>query len=217
MLMLACGSAWAQAPATQDSTAVADTADSEENVIGGRPQLGNVQREANVLGSPVYYNLDGSVREGGHRGNPRGEYVRPRHHWRNTLDSRFCSYFCEAEGMFGTGDIAIGLNFTYLPNRWGIYGSLLTGLVNDYATLGPVLRLTDYDDIVDWHLYGGMMVGDGVGAEVGMRIASPKNDSNFGWCTGSMGMAFIDGESYVTFGLSLDITAISLLSLLILF
>ena len=209
LLLLACGTAWAQEVVT-DSTMVADT-----NVIGGRVQRIGVQREQNVLGAPVYYNLDGSLRTPGHRGNPRGEYVRPQHHWRNTLDSRYCSYFCELEGMLGTGDLAIGLNFTYLPNRWGVYGSLLTGLAHDYASLGTALRLVDYDSPCDWHLYGGLTVGDGIGGEVGMRIAAPKQDGNFGWCTGSMGMVFMDGEAYITFGMSLDIAALTTLSLLL--
>ncbi len=216
LMLLACTSVWAQ-DVVRDSAAVADTSDTEENVIGGRPQRSNVQSKANVLGAPVYYNLDGSVRTpGGHRGNPRGEYVRPRHHWRNTLDSRFNSYFCEVEGMLGTGDVAIGMNFTYLPNRWGVYGSLMTGMLHDYASLGPALRLSDFDDPCDWHLYGGIMMGDGVGGEVGMRIASPRHDGAFGWCSGSMGMAFLDGESYITFGLSLELTALVALSLLLL-
>lgn len=212
LFTLACGMVWAQSEGV-DSTAATDT---NANVIGGRVQRTNVQREANVLGAPVYYNLDGSVRTAdGYRGNPRGEYVRPSHHWRNTLDSRFCSYFCEVEGMLGTGDLAIGLNFTYLPNHWGVYGSLLTGLVHDYTSLGVALRLSDYDSPCDWHLYGGLTMGDGVGGEFGMRIASPRQNSSFGWCTGSMGMVFMDGEAYMTFGVSLDIAALTALSLLL--
>lgn len=212
LLTLACSAVWAQSEAT-DSTAANDT---EENVIGGRVQRTNAQREANVLGAPVYYNLDGSVRSRDNRhGNPRGEYVRPRHHWRNTLDSRFCSYFCEAEGMFGTGDAAIGINFTYLPEKWGVYGSLLTGFNHDYTSLGVAMRLADYDSPCDWHLYGGLTVGDGIGGELGMRIAAPKQNGNFGWCTGSMGMVFMDGEAYITLGVSLDVAALTALSLLL--
>lgn len=212
LLLLACTGAWAQ-DVVRDST---DAVDTNENVIGGRPQRTNVQHEANVLGTPVYYNLDGSVRTAGHRGNPRGEYMRPRHHWRNTLDSRFNTYFCGVEGMFGSEDIAVGLNFTYLPNRWGIYGSLLTGVHHDYASLGAALRLSDYDDACDWQLYGGIVAGDGMGGELGMRIAAPRHNGTFGWCSGSMGMVFLDGSSYVTLGLSLDLSAIVALSLIIL-
>lgn len=216
LILLACGTAWAQ-DTVRTAPAASDTADTEENVIGGRPQRTNVQPKANVIGAPVYYNTDGSVRSrDNQRGNPRGEYVRPRHHWRNTLDSRFNSYFCEVEGMLGTGDLAVGMNFTYLPNRWGVYGSLLGGINHDYVTLGPVVRLSEYDDPCDWQLYGGLMAGDGIGAEAGMRLAAPKRGGSFGWCSGSMGMAFIDGESYFTFGFSLDLTAIIALSLILL-
>lgn len=213
LFLLAYGTIWAQDTVRRTT---ADTADAEENVIGGRPQRSNVQHKANVLGAPVYYNLDGSVQSAtNNHGNPRGEYTRPQHHWRNTLDSYFNSYFCEVEGMLGTGDLALGLNFTYLPKRWGVYGSLLAGLVNSYATIGPIVRLSDYGDPCDWHLYGGLATGDGLGGEVGMRIASPKSNGAFGWCSGSMGMVFLDGESYVTFGLSLDLAAIAAISLIL--
>ena len=215
LMLLSCGGVWAQD--TLRTATAADSDAAEENVIGGRPQRTNVQRESNVLGAPVYYNLDGSLRTSDNRhGNPRGEYVRPRHHWRNTLDSRFCTYFCEAESMLGPSDLAIGLNFAYLPDRWGIYGSLLTGINHDYASLGPVLRVSSFDDFCDWHLYGGLLVGHSIGGEVGMRIAAPRDHGSFGWCSGSMGMAFIDGKSFVTIGLSLDITAIAALCLILL-
>ncbi len=216
LLLLMSGFVWAQ-DVVRDTTTTADTVESDENVIGGRPQRSNAGRKADVLGAPVYYNLDGSVRTAdGYRGNPRADYVRPRHHWRNTLDSRYCPYFCEVETMIGVADVALGLNFTWLPSRWGVYGSMLGGINKNYASLGPALRLVDYDAVCDWHLYGGVVVGDGVGGEVGMRFASPRHDGAFGWCSGSMGMTFLDGESYITFGLSLDLTAIVVLSLILL-
>ena len=193
----------------------ADTADTEENVIGGRPQLSNTQRESNVLGSPVYYNLDGSVRRGGDRGNPRGEYQMPEHHYKNTLSRHFNTYFCEVEGMLGEKDMAIGLNFTYLPERWGIYGSMLTGYRRNYASLGAALRLSDTYDDLDWQLYGGVICGDGIGGEGGMRIGGSRSDSGFGWCTGSMGVAVMDGRGYFTLGLSLELSTIVALSLLL--
>ncbi len=193
-----------------------DTSDAEENVIGGRVQRTNVQKESNVLGAPVYYNLDGSVRSGNHRGNPRGEYVRPKHHYQNTLGNNFNSYFCEAEFLVGEKDQAIGLNFTYLPDRWGVYCSMLTGFRYNYFSVGPALRFSEVDDWCDWQLYGGLMVGDGLGGELGLRIASEKTRSNFGWCSGSMGVAVMDGRGYLTLGMSIDLTAITALSLLIL-
>ena len=195
--------------------APADTTDNEENVIGGRVQRTNTQKESNVLGTPVYYNLDGSVKEGNHRGNPRGEYNMPEHHYRNTLSRHFNTYFCELEGMFGPKDIAGGFNFTYLPERWGMYGSMMVGLRRNYASVGAALRLSDTYDEFDWHLYGGVICGDGVGGEGGIRIGGTRSDSGFGWCTGSMGVAVMDGRGYLTLGLSLEIAALTTLALLL--
>ena len=168
-----------------------------------------------MLGTPVYYNLDGSVRRDGNRGNPRGEYRMPEHHYKNTLGNRFNTYFCEVEGMFGPKDIAVGANFTYLPERWGMYGSMMAGIRRNYASLGAALRLSETDYDFDWHLYGGVICGDGVGGEVGMRFGGTRGDSGFGWCTGSMGVAVMDGRGYFTLGLSLEITALTALSLLL--
>lgn len=216
LALLACGTAWSQTPAI-DTAAVADTADSEENVIGGRVMRSNEQKESNVLGAPVYYNIDGSVRSGGHRGNPRpaGEYNRPLHHYRNTLSSKFNTYFCEGEVMLGDKDCAIGMNFTYLPERWGVYGSMLAGGRHNYASLGAALRFSDTEDDIDWHLFGGVICGDGFGGEFGMRMGSSRNKSGFGWCTGSMGVVVMDGRGYMTLGLSLDLMAITGLTLLL--
>lgn len=213
LMLLACCAAWAQNPDKKGSAA--DTADTEENVIGGRPQYSNRSKEANVLGTPVYYNRDGSVRTPGNHGNPRGEYQLPEHHWRNTLGSHFNTYFCEAEAMIGDKDVAVGMNFTYLPERWGMYGSMLVGERHSYLSLGPTLRFSDKYDELDWQLYGGVMIGDGVGGEFGMRIAGSRNESGFGWCSGSMGVAVMDGRGYMTLGLSLEITAIAALSVLL--
>lgn len=193
----------------------ADTTGTEENVIGGRVERRNTQKESNVLGTPVYYNLDGSVRHGDDRGNPRGEYFMPNHHYKNTLSRHFNTYFCEVEGLFGPKDIAAGINFTYLPEQWGVYGSMLAGFRRNYASLGAALRLSDIDYDFDWHLYGGVICGDGVGGEIGMRIGGTRSDSGFGWCTGSMGVAVMDGRGYLTLGLSLEITALTGLSLLL--
>lgn len=213
LVLLAGGMAWAQVPADTTVTGTADT--TEENVIGGRVQRTNIQSEPNVLGAPVYYNLDGSVRVGGYRGNPRGEYMMPDHHYRNTLSRHFNSWFCEAEAMVGDKDAAVGMNFTYLPERWGIYGSMLAGRRYNYASLGAALRLSDTYDIIDWHLYGGLIYGDGVGGECGMRIGATRGKTGFGWCTGSMGVAVMDGRGYLTLGLSLDVTAMAALTVLL--
>lgn len=216
-LIFVAGTVWAQ-DVVRDSVppAVADTADDGENVIGGRVQLSNPQKEPNVIGMPVYYNRDGSKRSATYRGNPRGAYQMPRHHYQNTLDRQFCSVFFECEGMLNADDLAAGFNVSYLPNRWGAYCSLLGGINYRYVSAGPVLRLSDVDNSLDWQLYGGLMYSAGFGGEVGVRIASAKNQSEFCMTSFSMGVGCVGGDPFFTMGLSVDLMAISGLSLLLL-
>lgn len=208
-ILLSGSIAWAQ-DVVRDSVpaAVADSADAEENVIGAKPAVRPVatRREANVLGAPVYYNVNGSVRGSG---DTSAIYRRPKHHYLNNLDDRYCSFFAEGEALTGASDLAYGLNFTYLPKRWGAYGSLLIGLNHDYLSAGPVLRLSDYESMFDWQLYGGVMFsGRSVGGEVGVRIAVPQRSSEFCLTSVSMGCAIVGSHAFVTVGASVDIIAI---------
>ncbi len=209
LMLLACGTVWAQ-DVVRDSVpaAVADTADSEENVIGAKPAAkpAGTRREANVLGAPVYYDQNGNVRGSA---NPSAVYHRPKHHYFNNLDDRFCSFFAEGEVLNGNSDYALGVNFTYLPKRWGAYGSVLFGVKHDYLSVGPVLRLSGYDSVLDWQLYGGVMFGGrSAGGEVGIRMAAPQHESEFGFLSASMGVAVVGSHAFVTFGASFDVIAI---------
>lgn len=217
ILLAFCGTVWSQ-DVVRDSVppASADTTDDGENVIGGRVQRTNIQKEPNVIGAPVYYNYDGSVRTRANRGNPRGYYQMPRHHYQNTLDNHFCSYFFEGEGMLGTDDAALGFNMSYVPNRWGAYCSLLRGINYNYVSAGPVLRLSDVENSIDWQLYGGLMYSGGFGGEVGLRVATAKGSGEFCWTSASTGVCFFDGATLFTLGLSIDLMAVSGLSLLML-
>lgn len=219
MLLLAGGSVWAQ-DVVRDTVVPPATAtdtidDDEENVIGGRPQRSkNVQREPNVLGTPVYYDTIGNA-----IGSKRqwSEYHRPRHHFLNNLEDRYCSFFLEAQTMLGPADVAGGVSFAYLPQRWGAYGSLRAGTRDGYVSLGPVLRLSGYESNIDWHLYGGLLFATrSVGAEAGLRIALPRRSTGFCWTSASMGLATVRGDVYLTAGISFDIVALSALSLLFL-
>ena len=205
VLLLACGSVWAQ-DVVRDSVAAtaADTADNEENVIGAKPTPRSSRREANVLGAPVYYNQNGSLR----CGDTAMPYRRPKHHYLNNLEERYHSIFAEGEVLRGNSDYAFGLNFTYLPKRWGAYGSVLLGARHDYLSVGPALRLSDYDSYLDWQLYGGIMFGGrSTGAEVGLRIATPQHDGEFCITSASMGMAIVGNHAFVTFGASIGVMA----------
>ena len=107
----------------------------------------------------------------------------------------------------GNNDMAIGFNFTYLPERWGIYGSLLGGFSHGYASLGPALRLSDNGDMLDWHLYGGVMVSNHLGGELGLRMAAPRRDGRFCWESLSIGVGMVGRHPFLTCGLSLEISA----------
>lgn len=206
--------AWCGVATAQDvvrDTAAAPVADSveadEPNVIGGRVDSSYLQRrprtqkEQNIFGTPVYYSPSLAKR--------------PAHHYRNSLSDRYCGFFVEAESMFGPHYVALGANFTYLPERWGAYASLLGGYRGSYLSAGPAVRLSGYDDDLDWHLYGGVVFADNhVGCEGGVRIASIQRGSDFCWMSASMGLGVIAGDTYLTLGVSLDIVAVTTLAFL---
>ena len=201
-----------------DSVAV-DEEDDEPNVIGAQPSVRKPKGEANILGAPVYYDRDGGVR-GEHPRHYRngeapssGRYQMPKHHYLNNLGTNFSSFFFEIETLLGPRDIAIGANLTYLPERWGVYGSALYGHYRNYWSVGPAVRLSGRDSFFDWQLYGGAMFADRrLGGEVGIRIASQARRSEFCWTSASLGWAFINGDSYLTVGLSLEVTALTALA-----
>ena len=186
VMLLTAGCVWAQNP-VRDSVPNDDADDTEENVIGGRVMRTNGVRRSN------HPQRDG--------------YQRPRHHYRNTLDNSYCSYFFEVEGMSGS-DMAVGVNFTYLPNRWGAYASVLNGYYHDYLSVGPVVRLSDYDYGIDLQLYAGAIFGRHIGGEMGFRMALPQRNGEFCWNSASVGIGIQNGGAFVTAGLSLELSAI---------
>ncbi|MBP3763830.1 MAG: hypothetical protein J6I49_08160 [Bacteroidales bacterium] len=203
-----------------DSIAVDDDEEDDgPNVIGAQPMPSRPKGEANVLGVPVYYDREGNVR-GSHQApahrrgqSPQGVYRMPEHHYRNNVGFNFNSCFFEVETLIGTRDAALGASFTYLPERWGVYGSALGGVHRNYFSVGPALRLSGRESALDWHLYGGALFsGRRTGGEVGLRIASQAGSSKFCWTSASMGMAFLNNQTYLTIGLSLEVAALSALT-----
>lgn len=198
----------------RDSTAVADTADTEENVIGATPTPRKYKsKSGNVLGAPVYYDLNGN-RIGD--GLPSADstvgqqiYRRPKHHYLNNLDDRYSTFFFEGEVLVGSSSMGLGANLTILPERWGGYGSVVFGMNEGYFSVGPVLRLSGYDSWLDWQLYGGLVLGDRhLGAEGGLRVAAPKRNGELCWTSMSLGFATLNGDVYMTMGFSLDMLAV---------
>jgi hypothetical protein len=217
VLFLSCATVWAQdvvrdsvPPVPADSTYGNIGVDTtEENVIGAKPTKHERQqrREANILGTPVYYDANGNVRGSA---NTSSVYHRPKHHYLNNLSDRFCSIFAEGKILNGSYNDALGLSFTYLPERWGGYGSLMIGTdYRQYVSLGPALRLSDYDSSIDWQLFGGFITNfHTAGAEVGLRMATAQHHSEFCWTSASMGVAIVGEKPYLTFGASFDIIAL---------
>lgn len=228
-LLLMGGTVWAQ-DVVRDTVAtaaapvtVADTLDTddndtidEENVIGAKPSAkkSSEKKEPNVLGAPVYYDVYGNVQGSG---NSSSTYHRPKHHYLNNLDSRYCNIFVEGAMLAGGHDVAVGGSFTWLRKRWGVYGSAFGGRRHTYLNLGVALRLSGYQSGLDWQLYGG--VGGGgrhLGGEAGVRIALPKRNGEFCWSSVSLGYANYGGYGFLTAGLSLDLIVFSSAALLLL-
>lgn len=218
-LTLAWGSLWAQdvvrdtlksnaVSVPTDSVAVDDD-DDEENVIGARPSSYKKGGEANILGAPIYYDSTGHAYGTGEPASravllPHGEVsLRP-----VEIDN-FNHFFLELEGITNYHNVAVGLNFTYLPRRVGVYGSALFGSRTQYFSLGAALRLSSATCRTDWQLYGGATMSRTLGAEAGLRLAeTARNDGRFAWRSVSMGWALYNGHHYFTMGLSLEVTAL---------
>ena len=215
-IIIALTLAWTAVQAqdiVRDSIA-ADTTDTEENVIGARPspRAKGEKKERNILGTPVYYDRNGNVI--GTSRPARKEYHMPRHHYMNNMKHYCNSYFVECKGLFGS-DYAAGVAFTYLPDRWGIYGSWMANKFRSYVTVGPALRLSSADSKMDLQVYGGLMYTRRVGAEVGLRISGLKDKHNYSLISGTVGMAYIGNVGYITTGISLELTAACLLGILV--
>lgn len=180
---------------------VDSTASAGERVLGDEPQV-RTQRERNVLGAPVYYDTLGNV-IGQHQPSD-GVYRRPRHHFHNRLENDFNNFFFEFQMLLGGRQgFATGAMLTWLPQRWGLYGSALVNWDYGHYSIGPALRLSDCGDYFDWQLYGGLAFDRRVGFEGGMRIAGPRSQSGFAWTSLSLGGGYVHGHGYMTFGLSL--------------
>lgn len=218
-LTLAWGSLWAQdvvrdstkaTPAVipADSIAV-DEDDDEPNVIGAKPMPRKGSGEANILGAPIYYDSTGHAYGTGEPASrvahlPHGEVLHP-----VEIDV-FNHYFFELEVMAHYRNAAVGFNFTYLPRRVGIYGSILFGSYSQYYSLGAALRLSANSHRIDWQLYGGATWHNTLGAEAGIRLAGTARDNDrFAWRSGSLGWALYNGRHYLTVGVCIEIAALA--------
>jgi len=146
-------------------------------------------------------------------------------------DPQYSRYFLEANVHLGYSEkldnlgAGFGINAAYIPKRWGAY---MDGFCSRFkysnamlyryqVSMGVVVRPVMEPSSVDWQVFlGPSMGGLNWGYELGTRLAvGSLNDTNkFSWISGSLSMIqTLDGTFY-TLGLSLELSAIVLLSIL---
>jgi len=167
------------------------------------------QSNRNVLGAPVYYDTMGNVI--GQQAD--SFYHRPKHHFHNRLEYDFSSFFLEGEALLGPNDLAIGAQMAWVPQRWGVYCSGLTGVYYNYLSAGPVVRLSDCGDRIDWQMYAGLVASHRWGAEMGFRMAAPRQWGDFCWTSMSLSFGYANRMSYFTLGFSLTLSSVVALTI----
>ena len=161
--------------------------------------------ERNLIGMPVYYDTLGNII--GQDAPKDSLYHRPKHHFHNRLENEFCSVFLEGQTRLER-NMSLGAQMAWVPQRWGIYGSGCISRDRCNFSVGPVLRLSDCGDWIDWQLYGGLSSSFlALGAEMGVRVASPKLWGDFCWTSFSLTVGHIHETNYVALGFSLTLTS----------
>ena len=145
----------------------------------------------------------------------------------------FSKHFLETKVIYGPGDsdpehvmmniaLGFGVQYTYLPNRWGWYGgvSYIFGPKQDYTGLtgGAVYRILDATHKIDLQAYSGLSCGLGYssnlfikpGLDAGFRIApgAKAGRSKFAWTSFSIGRTHFYDKPVYTVGFSISLSAI---------
>ena len=128
----------------------------------------------------------------------------------------YSRYFVECILAVGDSYNGGGISVAYLPKRLGGYASFIGTDETLIFSGGLALRPVATESFMDWQLYGGAAVGNGMGIEYGTRISANANGNGgaFSWLSGSVGRIVFSQTRYTTFGLSIDLA--SFLSLLFL-
>lgn len=108
---------------------------------------------------------------------------------------------------------AIGMTGAYVPEVWGGYLTWQFGN-KQWIAGGAEYRLSTPWMKTDWHLFGGLAVGDGVGGEVGVRVAANSfvNRGKLALLSGSAGIRATNEGVYFVGGLSVGLSAVALLT-----
>ena len=149
---------------------------------------------------------------------------------------RFSKHFAEAKFIFGpvveqddrptqfNVDVGIGIQYTYLYDRWGWYGGLsyIDGKYKNYVgvTGGAAYRVSNASSKIDFQVYSGLSCGFGLtsnnhliiypGLDAGFRIApgAKAGRSKFAWTSFSIGRTHFYDKPVYTVGFSISLSAI---------
>ncbi len=126
------------------------------------------------------------------------------------------------EGILGIekyGSLGIGGTIAYLPKWIGAYATAVAYESHSMYTVGPTFRPLAGIIGVDWQLYGGMAYASPItrhfdnrfGFEIGTRFAPSANNSwgHFAWWSLSLSRLHVNGNSYFTVGLSLNLISLT--------
>lgn len=178
--------------------------------------FGGMAMAQNVIGKPIYYSDSTQYRPGHGM-----DYDNPPMMFDSHNSKRYyktCNtFFLESSMMFGAYDAAMGVNFSVVPAKWGIYGSALWGYNYDWVKAGGIFRITNLKSPVDWQVYGGLVFGPGVGADLGFRFSIDNifGNHNFSWWSATMGVSIVGGSAFMTCGFSIALSGFSLFGFLL--
>ena len=135
--------------------------------------------------------------------------------WLSEKDARFPHHYSEFLGSYSeNNELFLGANYAYTPNKYGLYGSFMYGLYdNYYINVGPVLRLTNGSyNKVDVQLFQGVGLNSGkIAGETGFRFGFGR-DKKYGMWSLSGAVGYSSQGVTLTAGMSWPITAIAAMS-----
>lgn len=126
-----------------------------------------------------------------------------------------CHFFLESIlGFEQYGSTGYGANFAYVHNWCGGYLSATVYRSHLLYTGGIAVRPLPRMSAFDWQLYGGFAyanpIDSRIGFEVGTRFAANAytNGGQFAWWSLSVSHVSLNGNSYLTLGLSISLSSI---------
>lgn len=129
----------------------------------------------------------------------------------NDEELRFPHHYSELIGSYQDYQMFVGANYTYIPKKWGLYGSFMYGFQGDYcANVGPAIRLANSSFTgVDIHLFQGVGLNSGsLGGETGVRFGFGRDKKYGMWslsgslCYSSEGIGWSVGMSWPIAGIT---------------